>query len=197
MARARKPSTRRVLAAAGALALAAAAAAGAQGFRQAPPPPLPSDADPAALRPTNAAAPRVPGAPDGAAQPATSPPDLRGGDGDHSARPAASGATPPTAGASTARMSVEATAPPALVGLQGGGDSAPVCRSACAGALYRCADTAGDGSCQAAARTCRADCDTSSQPVGRLVSPLPQGALAAAGALRALPGSLAAPPPRQ
>ena len=191
MARARASSTR--LAVAAALALAAAAAAGAQSFRQPPTSSVPS----AAAAPTDPAARPAAGDPAGVAQPTTGAPALRGAGGD--LPPAAATPTDPASGvpASRAQPPVGPATLPALIGLQGGGDPAPACRSACAGALYRCADAGGDDACQATARTCRSDCDITSQPVGRLVSPLPQSGLAAAGALRALPGSLSAPPPRQ
>ena len=85
----------------------------------------------------------------------------------------------------------------ALTRLRGGGDEAPLCRSGCAGRFYRCASGGDAGDCATDLRTCRALCDTASQPPGRLVSTPPLVGLPTAAPLQGFvsPPSTA-PPPR-
>ena len=170
-----------------AAALVLALAAGAQGFRQPPGAAAGNAPDIAPATALADAAPAVGGSP-GAAPDA---PGVTLAETRAAAAPTAS-AGPTTTGPAT-------SGGPALLGLVSlpGGDATPVCRAGCAATLYRCAAAGGDDTCQAAARTCRTTCDTTSQVVGRIVSPLPQAGLAPAGALRALPGSLATPPAGQ
>ena len=124
-------------------------------------------------------------------------PPLRGASPTATALPPASGRQDAAGGAAGTSTSDPVAPGGALARLRGGGDEAPLCRSGCAGRFYRCASGSDGGDCTADLRSCRATCDTASQPAGRLVFAPPLTGLPATAPLRGFVSPPApAPPPR-